>query len=73
MIRPENLRLGARDGNAVSGRVSEIVYAGSETRVIAALEDGSQLVLRLGPDDAVPAIDETIVAGWPRDKAVLVA
>ncbi len=73
VIRPENLRLGAQDGNAVNGRVSEIVYAGSETRVIAALEDGSQLVLRLGPDDAVPAIDEAIVAGWPRDKAVLVA
>jgi len=73
VIRPENLRLGAQDGNAVNGRVSEIVYAGSETRVIAALADGGQLVLRLGPDDAVPAIDEAIVAGWPRDKAVLVA
>ena len=73
VIRPENLRIGAQDGNMVSGRVSEIVDAGSETRVIAALQDGSQLVLRLGPDDAVPAIDEAIVAGWPRDKAVLVA
>lgn len=73
VIRPENLRLGAQDGNAVNGRVSEIVYAGSETRVIAVLADGGQLVLRLGPDDAVPAIDEAIVAGWPRDKAVLVA
>ncbi len=73
VIRPENLRLGAQDGNAISGRVSEIVYAGSETRVIAALSDGEQLVLRLGPDDAVPAIDEAIVAGWARDKAVMVA
>jgi putative spermidine/putrescine transport system ATP-binding protein len=73
VIRPENLRLGARDGNAVSGRVCEVVYAGSETRVIAALDDGGQLVLRLGPDDAVPAIDEAIIAGWSRDKAVLVA
>ncbi|CAN7683614.1 ABC transporter ATP-binding protein [Bosea sp. LjRoot237] len=73
VIRPENLRLGAGDGNAVSGRVSEVVYAGSETRVIAALDDGSPLVLRLGPDDLVPAIDERIVAGWSRDKAVLVA
>lgn len=73
VIRPEHLRLGAPDGNAISGRVSEVVYAGSETRVIAALGDGSPLVLRLGPDDAVPAIDEAIVAGWARDKAVLVA
>lgn len=73
VIRPENLRLGAGEGNAVNGRVSEIVYAGSETRVIAALDDGSPLILRLGPDDAIPAIDETIVAGWARDKAVLVA
>lgn len=73
VIRPENLRLGAGEGNAVNGRVREIVYAGSETRVIAALDDGSPLILRLGPDDAIPAIDETIVAGWARDKAVLVA
>lgn len=73
VIRPENLRLGAQDGNAVNGRVCEIVYAGSETRIIATLKDGGQLVLRLGPDDAVPTIDEVIVAGWPRDKAVLVA
>ena len=73
VIRPENLRLGAQDGNAVNGRVSEVVYAGSETRVIAALDEGGQLVLRLGPDDPVPAIDEAIVAGWARDKAVLVA
>jgi putative spermidine/putrescine transport system ATP-binding protein len=73
VIRPEHLRLGAQDGNAVKGRVSEIVYAGSETRVIATLSDGGQLILRLGPDDAVPAIDEHIVAGWARDRAVLVA
>ncbi|HEY5796279.1 MAG TPA: TOBE domain-containing protein, partial [Bosea sp. (in: a-proteobacteria)] len=73
VIRPEHLRLGAPDGNAVTGRVSEIVYAGSETRVIAALGDGAPLVLRLGPDDAIPAIDEQIVAGWARDRAVLVA
>ena len=73
VIRPEHLRLGAQDGNSVSGRVSEIVYAGSETRVIATLGDGAPLVLRLGPDDAVPAIDEQIVAGWARDRAVLVA
>jgi putative spermidine/putrescine transport system ATP-binding protein len=73
VIRPEHLRLGAQDGNAVKGRVSEIVYAGSETRVIAALADGGQLIMRLGPDDAVPSIDEHIVAGWARDRAVLVA
>lgn len=73
VIRPENLSIGECDGNAVRGRVSEIVYAGSETRVIAALGDGSPLVLRLGPDDPVPAIDQAIVAGWARDKAVLVA
>ncbi len=73
VIRPENLHLGAQDGNVVNGCVREVVYAGSETRVIAALDDGSPLVLRLGPDDVVPGIDERIVAGWARDKAVLVA
>jgi putative spermidine/putrescine transport system ATP-binding protein len=73
VVRPEHLRLGEQDGNAVTGRVSEIVYAGSETRVIASLADGGQLIMRLGPDDAVPSIDEQIIAGWARDRAVLVA
>ncbi|AOO85077.1 ABC transporter ATP-binding protein [Bosea vaviloviae] len=73
VIRPEHLRLGSAESNAVTGRVGEIVYAGSETRVIATLADGAQLVLRLGPDDAVPVIGETIVAGWARERAVLVA
>lgn len=73
VIRPEHIRLGPQDGNALSGRVSEVVYAGSETRVIVALEAGEQLVLRLGPGEAVPTLDEPVVAGWERDKAVLVA
>ncbi|WP_244548267.1 ABC transporter ATP-binding protein [Bosea vaviloviae] len=72
VIRPEHLHLGAGAGNSVAGTVSEIVYAGSETRIIAKLGDGAALVLRLGPGETVPGLDERIVAGWQRDKAVLV-
>jgi putative spermidine/putrescine transport system ATP-binding protein len=73
VIRPEHLHLGADTGNSVAGTVSEIVYAGSETRIIAKLGDGAALVLRLGPGETVPGLDERIVASWQRDKAVLVS
>ncbi|WP_332680675.1 ABC transporter ATP-binding protein [Bosea sp. (in: a-proteobacteria)] len=73
VIRPEHLRLGQRDDNHIRGRVAEIVYAGSETRVIAAFGEDEQFVLRLGPDEPVPRLGEEIVAGWARERAVLVA
>ena len=73
VIRPEHLHLDAKACNSVSGTVSEIVYAGSETRIIAKLGDGAALVMRLGPGETVPGLDERIVAGWQRDKAVLVS
>ena len=73
VIRPEHLARGSGHENRITGRVAEVVYAGAETRVIAKLGDSSELVLRLGSNDPVPAMGEEIVAGWPRERAVLVA
>jgi putative spermidine/putrescine transport system ATP-binding protein len=73
VVRPEHLRLGAADGGHVTGIVAEIVYAGSETRVIATLSEGATVTLRLQQGETVPELGQQIVAGWPRDKAVLVS
>ena len=73
VVRPESLRIGDALDNIVTGRVIEVVYAGSETRVIATIGDGSLLTLRLHAGETVPALGETISAGWARDKAVLVS
>ena len=73
VIRPEHLRLGRDGDNAIAGTVSEIVYAGSETRLIARLDEQSLLTLRLNHGEAVPGLGEEIAVCWPRDRAVLVS
>jgi putative spermidine/putrescine transport system ATP-binding protein len=72
IVRPESLHLGNSSGNVLSGRVSEIVYAGSETRVIVTLGEGHLITLRLLAGAPAPALGETIAFGWDSDKAVLV-
>ncbi|WP_439495971.1 ABC transporter ATP-binding protein [Bosea sp. (in: a-proteobacteria)] len=72
VVRPENLRIGPGAENRVEGRIREIVYAGSETRIIAAIGESELMTLRLPSGDAVPSLGETIAIGWDRDKAVLV-
>ena len=72
VIRPEHLRLGADVHNNLSGRVKELVYAGSETRVIAQLGDGQEIVLRLLPGQSVPGMGDAISVGWDKDAAALV-
>src|SRR5690606_29265358 len=72
VVRPEHLRIGAASPNRITGAVSEIVYAGSETRVIADPGGGTQGILRLWPGDPVPQIGETITAGWDANSAAFV-
>jgi putative spermidine/putrescine transport system ATP-binding protein len=72
VIRPEHLRIGTGFANTLSGRVKDLVYAGSETRVIAQLTDGEEIVLRLPPGESVPRAGEAISAGWDKDSATLI-
>jgi putative spermidine/putrescine transport system ATP-binding protein len=72
VVRPEHLRLGTGLDNAVTVAVRDLVYAGSETRVIAALGEGEEIVLRLPPGHAVPAMGERIAVGWDRNAAALI-
>ncbi|MEO8133872.1 MAG: ABC transporter ATP-binding protein [Betaproteobacteria bacterium] len=72
VIRPEHLRLGHDTHNSLSGRVKELVYAGSETRVIAQLGDGQEIVIRLLPGQSVPGMGDAISLGWDKDAAALV-
>lgn len=72
VVRPEHLRIGADSPNTLCGSVKEIVYAGSETRVIAQLTDGHEIILRLPPGQSVPRMGDTISASWDKDVAALV-
>ncbi|MET4736688.1 putative spermidine/putrescine transport system ATP-binding protein [Bradyrhizobium japonicum] len=72
VVRPEHIDLHGDAENAVSGRVSEIAYLGSETRVLMSLSDGTELFVRLRSDIEPPGIGENVSARWrPGDATIL--
>ena len=72
VVRPEHLSLGGSDDNAISGRVAEVVYAGSETRILVDAETGGLVTVRLSPDKALPRLGENVELSWKPESAVLV-
>ncbi|SMF57039.1 putative spermidine/putrescine transport system ATP-binding protein [Tistlia consotensis] len=80
VVRPEHLTLEAEPKNGVAapalnrvaGEVAELVYAGSETRVLIALPDGAVVTVRLAPDAALPRLGQPVTACWRPEAAVLV-
>jgi putative spermidine/putrescine transport system ATP-binding protein len=72
VIRPEQISLGGSDANTVVGRVTDAVYAGSETRLIVDLDEGETVIVRLPPGQPTPAYGERATLGWHPDAAVLV-
>ncbi|MDQ4061510.1 MAG: ABC transporter ATP-binding protein [Pseudomonadota bacterium] len=72
VVRPEQMLLNPEAGNAVTGRVADTVYAGSETRIIVNLDGGDTIVARLPPGLASPPLGERATLGWDPDAAVLV-
>lgn len=46
MIRPEHVRLCAADEALLHGKISERIYAGSETRVVVVLANGERFIVR---------------------------
>ncbi len=72
VVRPEHLLPRADLPNRLDARVRDVVYAGSETRIIGALVGDLEVVIRLPAGAAVPRRGETVTVGWSPDSAVLV-
>lgn len=71
VVRPEHLEPGTASPNTVNVQVRDLVYAGSETRVIALLPDGQDIVMRLPPSATVPSRGDAVAIGWQPEAAVL--
>jgi putative spermidine/putrescine transport system ATP-binding protein len=67
LIRPEHIRLAGASA-LLSGKVSEIIYAGSESRVLIQLRSGLVLTMRHRADLPNPAIGETVGVTWTPDR-----
>jgi putative spermidine/putrescine transport system ATP-binding protein len=77
VVRPEQMRVGpvpSSDFEGLRGRLSELVYLGSETRLLLTLADGTDIMLRHDPAvGAMPSIGEEMEAHWPKSLARIVA
>jgi putative spermidine/putrescine transport system ATP-binding protein len=80
-VRPEKIRMtedgGARrdDGNAATGRIRDVVYAGMFTRYIVDLDDGGELVvvrqnLETSSTDALDARGRRVLLEWSPEHAI---
>ena len=72
VVRPEHLVFDAKGPNTFRATVRDFVYAGSETRVIATLDDGQDVIVRQPPDIEVPGRGSSITLGWQAERAVVI-
>ncbi len=72
VVRPEHMELGDAGANRVRGRVAEVVYAGSETRVLVDAAEARLLTVRVLPGRPIPALGENVTLSWQPEAAVLV-
>jgi putative spermidine/putrescine transport system ATP-binding protein len=69
VIRPELVEIVAPGSALVSGRVTESVYAGSETRLIVAMRSGAQLIVRHLSGQSPVGIGDVVGIRWDTEKA----
>ena len=73
MVRPENARLVATDEGLVTGTVREVVYQGSDLKVIVDIGAGRSFDVRCGRRTARPTVGETLGIVWtPADSVLLI-
>lgn len=72
VVRPEQLSLEAGLPNRIAATVREVVFAGSELRVVSTLAGGEEIVMRLPPTHEPPQRGAAIEMGWSPDDAAVV-
>ena len=73
VIRPEQMRLGqapSSEFEGVRGRLTDLVYLGSERRLLITLGDGETIMLRHDPSaGSLPSIGAEVATHWPKALA----
>lgn len=70
LVRPEDIELGSAHPNVLKGSVVEVIYAGSETRLVVEIEPELRVTVRVG-DTAELEIGQRISLTWPTERGVL--
>ena len=72
VVRPEHIELGSVGENEIRGNVAEIVYAGSETRLLVEVAAEERVTVRVLPGKPLPKLGENVTLSWKPEAAVLV-
>ncbi|HMO28038.1 ABC transporter ATP-binding protein [Enterovirga sp.] len=72
VVRPEQIEMGGAGDSRLGGSVSEMIYAGSETRMIVTLPAGENVMVRLPAKETLPRLGDTVEFSWNSSQAVLV-
>ena len=72
MLRPERLTAisgAAPDGRSVNGTIRDVIFQGSEIRLLVDLPDGTEVVAKVESDDDLPPLEPgtPITLGWAPD------
>ncbi len=73
MLRPERLNLGHNGDGIVSGTVKDVIYQGSERRLIIDLTDRTEVIASVDADDAAGSIapGDDVSLTWAADAPYL--
>ncbi len=76
MLRPERLTAingEAPDGRSVNGSIRDVIFQGSEIRLLVDLPDGTEVVAKVESDDDLPPLvpGTPITLGWAPDAPYL--
>jgi putative spermidine/putrescine transport system ATP-binding protein len=72
VVRPEHLELGDGGVNRITGSVAEMVYAGSETRILVDVAGSETITVRVPTGAPVPRLGEAVAVSWRPEAAVVV-
>ncbi|MDB5768463.1 MAG: transporter [Collimonas fungivorans] len=70
VVRPENARLASTESAYLRGRVNEVVFAGSDIRVLIDIGEAEPFLLRCGRREA-PAVGDIVGVNWQRELTTL--
>jgi putative spermidine/putrescine transport system ATP-binding protein len=73
VVRPEHIDLAEDGRGAITGVVSETVYAGAETRLFITLASGTVMSVRRAAGTSMVGLGDTVSLGWSADRARFLA
>jgi len=70
-FRPEDVRLGAVDGNVLLANVAKVTYLGDNWSITCAGPNDTQIAVALARGQAIPGVGDAVTLGWRPESSML--